>query len=248
MKKLLLPLVALMVAGGCNNNSDTPTYDTIVLDFESLSNAIDSTQYGGSLLYGGSGYSWYDETTNLGSTLPNFWGDNTFFGGGIAISNYFYTPEKINYELQLTITTAPVSGNNFAICYVATNEGAPSVEFRNGCGTIESLYVLPTAYVNDVVMNGNDFSPAMPANGYIRITATGIDSNGNTTGVAEHFLYDGRKSNGWTKWNLSSLGEVQRIEFRMYEGTTEGGKRVDSKADYPTYPSYFAIDDIAIRK
>ena len=88
-----------MVAVGCNNNSDTPTYDTIVLDFESLSNAIDSSQYGGSLLYG-SGYSWYDETTNLGSTLPNFWGDNTFFGGGIAISNYFYTPEKINYELS----------------------------------------------------------------------------------------------------------------------------------------------------
>ena len=41
---------------------------------------------------------------------------------------------------------------------------------------------------------------------------------------------------------------MKRVEFRMYEGTTEGGKRVDSKADYPTYPFYFAIDDIAVRK
>ncbi|MBQ9962047.1 MAG: DUF4465 domain-containing protein, partial [Alistipes sp.] len=186
--------------------------------------------------------------TKLGSTLPDFWGDKTFFGGGIVISNYVDTPEAINYELQLTISTAPVSGKNFAICYVATNEGAPSLEFSEGCGVIESLYVLPTAYTNDVVQNGNDFSPAMPENGYIRITATGIDEGGAVTGTSEHFLYDGRTAQGWKEWNISNLGEVKRVEFRMYEGTTEGGKRVDSKADYPTYPSYFAIDNIAIRK
>lgn len=248
MKKFLFSLVALLAAVGCNNNSDTPTYETVILDFESLSDAIDSKQYSGELLYSGNGYSWHDEKTNLCSTLPDFWGDKTFFGGGIVISNYVDTPESINYELQLTISTAPVSGNNFAICYVATNEGAPSIEFREGCGIIESLYVLPTAYTNDVVQNGNDFSPAMPENGYIRITATGIDESGAVTGTSEHFLYDGRAAQGWKEWNIPNLGEVKRVEFRMYEGTTEGGKRVDSKADYPTYPSYFAIDNIAIRK
>lgn len=248
MKKFLLSLMALMVAVGCNNNDDTPTYETVILDFESLSDAIDSKQYSGELLYSGNGYSWHDEQTKLGSTLPDFWGDKTFFGGGIVISNYVDTPEAINYELQLTISTAPVSGKNFAICYVATNEGAPSIEFSEGCGVIESLYVLPTAYTNDVVQNGNDFSPAMPENGYIRITATGIDESGTITGTSEHFLYDGRTAQGWKEWNISNLGEVKRVAFRMYEGTTEGGKRVDSKADYPTYPSYFAIDNIAIRK
>ena len=248
MKKLLLSFAALLFAVGCNNNGDEPTFETVVLDFESLSAAIDSKQYGGDLLYSGNGYNWHDEKTKLGATLPNYWGDNTFFEGGIVISNYVDAPEKINYELQLTISAEPVSGKNFAICYVATNDCPPTIEFSEDSATIESLYILPTAYTNDVVQNGNDFSPAMPENGYIRLTATGIGSNGEVTGTAEHYLYDGRTFRGWQKWNISKLGDVKRVEFRMYEGTTEGGKRVDSKADYPTYPFYFAIDDIAVRK
>ena len=107
---------------------------------------------------------------------------------------------------------------------------------------------MPTAYLDDVVQKGNDFALAMTDNGYIRIEATGIDAAGNRTATAQFYLYDGKVYNSWREWNLSALGTVKRIEFRIFEGETQSGKRVDSTAEYPNFPSYFAIDDITVRR
>lgn len=212
------------------------------------SNYIDTPQYGGDMLYGGRGYSWQDSQTTLRSVLPDYWGDKTFFGGGIVISNYVDKSGNINYEKQLAISVEPRSGSNFAVCYVATNLCPPSLEFAEGVGTIKQLFVSPTAYADAVVQNGNDFSPAMPANGYIRLQAKGFNAAGAVTGICDHYLYDGRAFGGWRAWDLSALGAVKRVEFTMYEGVTEGSLRVDSTAEYPAYPSYFAIDDITVVK
>ena len=212
------------------------------------SNYIDTPQYGGDMLYGGNGYSWQDSQTTLRSVLPDYWADKTFFGGGIVISNYVDKSGDINYEKQLAISVDPKSGKNFAICYVATNLCPPSLEFAEGVGIIKSLFVAPTAYADAVVQNGNAFSLAMPANGYIRLQAKGYNAAGAVTGICDHYLYDGRTFGGWRAWDLSLLGAVKRVEFTMYEGTTEGSLRVDSTAEYPAYPSYFAIDDISIVK
>ena len=212
------------------------------------SNYIDTPQYGGDMLYGGRGYTWQDSQTTLRSVLPDYWGDKTFFGGGIVISNYVDKSGNINYEKQLAISVEPRSGSNFAVCYVATNLCPPSLEFAEGVGTIKQLFVSPTAYADAVVQNGNDFSPAMPANGYIRLQAKGFNAAGAVTGICDHYLYDGRAFGGWRAWDLSALGVVKRVEFTMYEGVTEGSLRVDSTAEYPAYPSYFAIDDITVVK
>ncbi len=209
---------------------------------------IDSPQYGGNLLYGGKGYAWYDNTTTLSSSLPDYWGDGTFFGGGIAISNYVENPISVTYEKQLTIGSTPVSGKNFAVCYVATNEAPPFIEFKYGEGVVDNLYVMPTAYTNEIVQNGNAFASAMSQNGYIRIEATGIDKSGVAVGTIAMYLYDGRMYSSWKKWSLAELGVVKRIEFRMYEGVVENGQRIDSTAQYPTYPFYFAIDNITVQK
>ncbi|MBQ5352885.1 MAG: DUF4465 domain-containing protein, partial [Alistipes sp.] len=166
----------------------------------------------------------------------------------VVISNFINTKSNPNYEDQLSINGNPHSGSNFAICYAFTNECPPFIEFRNEAKQVMSLYIKPTAYLSDVVQNGNAFSAAMPNNGYIRVEATGIDAAGSTTGTAEFYLYDGRKESDWRLWELESLGAVKRIEFRMFEGTTDGDKRLDSTAEYPTYPSYFAIDDIAVER
>ena len=210
------------------------------------SNYIDTPQYGGDLLYGGRGYYWQDSQTTLRAVLPDYWADKTFFGGGIVISNYVDKSGAVTYEQQLSISVDPKSGKNFAVCYVATNLCPPSLEFAEGVGTIKELYIAPAAYTDAVVQNGNAFSPAMPENGYIRIEAKGYNAAGAVTGICAHYLYDGRTFGGWRAWDLSALGAVKRVEFTMYEGTTEGSIRVDSTAEYPTYPSYFAIDDILI--
>lgn len=248
MKKLVLFAATLLFAVACQGDDNNENNDNLVLDFESLSQYIDTVQYGGNLLYSGTGYEWYDSDTDLYSSLPNYWQDGTLFGGGIVVSNFIQGDTAPTYEDQLSITRAPHSGSNFAICYVATNQCPPFIEFRNEAKQVMSLYIKPTAYLNDVVQNGNAFSAAMPSNGYIRVEATGIDAAGSTTGTAEFYLYDGRKESDWKQWELKSLGVVKRIEFRMFEGTTDGDKRLDSTAEYPTYPSYFAIDDIAVEK
>ena len=248
MKKLAIFASALLFAVACQSDDNMDNNDKIILDFESLSQYIDTVQYGGNLLYSGRGYEWHDNTTDLGSSLTNYWQDGTFFGGGVVISNLINTKSNPNYEDQLSINGNPHSGSNFAICYAFTNECPPFIEFRNEAKQVMSLYIKPTAYLSDVVQNGNAFSAAMPNNGYIRVEATGIDAAGSTTGTAEFYLYDGRKESDWRLWELESLGAVKRIEFRMFEGTTDGDKRLDSTAEYPTYPSYFAIDDIAVER
>lgn len=248
MKKLVLFAATLLFAVACQGDDNNENNDNLVLDFESLSQYIDTVQYGGNLLYSGTGYEWYDSDTDLYSSLPNYWQDGTLFGGGIVVSNFIQGDTAPTYEDQLSITRAPHSGSNFAVCYVATNQCPPFIEFRNEAKQVMSLYIKPTAYLNDVVQNGNAFSAAMPKNGYIRVEATGIDAAGSTTGTAEFYLYDGRKESDWRLWELESLGAVKRIEFRMFEGTTDGDKRLDSTAEYPTYPSYFAIDDIAVER
>ena len=248
MKKLVLFAATLLFAVACQSDDNMDNNDKIILDFESLSQYIDTVQYGGNLLYSGRGYEWHDNTTDLGSSLTNYWQDGTFFGGGVVISNFINTKSNPNYEDQLSINGNPHSGSNFAICYAFTNECPPFIEFRNEAKQVMSLYIKPTAYLSDVVQNGNAFSAAMPKNGYIRVEATGIDAAGSTTGTAEFYLYDGRKESDWRLWELESLGAVKRIEFRMFEGTTDGDKRLDSTAEYPTYPSYFAIDDIAVER
>lgn len=248
MKKLAIFASALLFAVACQSDDNMDNNDKIILDFESLSQYIDTVQYGGNLLYSGRGYEWHDNTTDLGSSLTNYWQDGTFFGGGVVISNFINTKSNPNYEDQLSINGNPHSGSNFAICYAFTNECPPFIEFRNEAKQVMSLYIKPTAYLSDVVQNGNAFSAAMPKNGYIRVEATGIDAAGSTTGTAEFYLYDGRKESNWKQWELKSLGVVKRIEFRMFEGTTDGDKRLDSTAEYPTYPSYFAIDDIAVER
>ena len=248
MKKLAIFASALLFAVACQSDDNMDNNDKIILDFESLSQYIDTVQYGGNLLYSGRGYEWHDNTTDLGSSLTNYWQDGTFFGGGVVISNFINTKSNPNYEDQLSINGNPHSGSNFAICYAFTNECPPFIEFRNEAKQVMSLYIKPTAYLSDVVQNGNAFSAAMPKNGYIRVEATGIDAAGSTTGTAEFYLYDGRKESDWRLWELESLGAVKRIEFRMFEGTTDGDKRLDSTAEYPSYPSYFAIDDIAVER
>ena len=266
MKRLTLLLIAAVALFGCEKPEPEAVKKTQIVTFEDSSFAsgdgessgtvtsawwsqyIDTPQYGGNKLYGGNGYAWYDNKTTLTSYLPDPWNDGTFYGGGIAISNYVENPTEPTFEHQLTIGVQPVSGRNFAICYVATNEQPPFIEVKYGTGVIESLYVLSTVYGNAVVQKGNAFSPAMPTNGYIRITATGIDAEGNKTGEEKMFLYNGPYATGWRKWNLSALGVVKRVEFRMYEGVRENGVEVDSTAEYPTYPSYFAIDDIAVTR
>lgn len=269
MKKIfgLVMLAALLAVGCSNNDNSTKSRKRYLCNFEDDRHAggdtenpgtveyswwkdlVDKKQYGGELLYSGNGYAWYDVRTDLYSKLPDKWQTGTFDGGGIAISNYIVTATAATYEQQLTISEKSLNGaanTNFAVCYVATNDVPPFIEFKYSTGIVEQLYIVNTSYTLNIVKNGNEYAPAMAADQYIKVVATGIDANGNVTNSLSYMLFDGPYPKGWKRWDLSALGVVKRVEFRMYEGRYIDGIPTDSTVEYPTYPMYFAIDNIQV--
>ncbi|MBQ7855780.1 MAG: DUF4465 domain-containing protein [Alistipes sp.] len=230
---------------------------------------IDSKQYGGPLLYGepdGQGfylgnpdkpYAWYDIRTDLWSELVGAFDNYTFSGGGIAVSNYNPDGSVANghytYEQQLTADRAH-SGNNFLVCYVASNDVPPFIEFKYSTGIIEHIYILGTRYTLDVLQNGYAGPgyqiPALPKDGYMKVIATGYDANGATTGSVETYIKRTEVSTlaSWRKWDLSPLGEVKGVRFTMEEGTIVNGECVKSELPYLNYPTYLAMDDIQVYK
>lgn len=272
MKKITWMFIALaaIITVGCEPNSgeDEPSRKHRTATFEDKlqtstdpdrpgdvigvakwASLVDSKQYGGELLYSGNGYSWYDVETDLYSTLPDPWGDGTFNGGGIAVSNYVGSVAVYNtYESQLTVGNISVTGSkNFLVCYVANNDCPPFMEFKYGTGIFEQMDICSTCYSLYVAQNGNDFCPPIGADGYLKVIVTGYDAQGTEVGSLEHDIFKGNSlMASWRKWNLSSLGVVKRITFRMEEGKIVNGEYVKSTLEYMQYPTYLAIDNIKV--
>ena len=78
---------------------------------------------------------------------------------------------------------------------------------------------------------------------YLNIVAMGYNGDTPTGEVKFNLAKDADyKVTEWTKWDLSSLGKVTKIIFRMEENP-EG---LTYETWYDT-PMYFAFDDIAVQ-
>lgn len=222
------------------HESTDPDNPGTIIDFD-WGKFVDYPQYNGPMLYGGKGYSWYDATTDLYSSFPDALGNGNYDGGGIAISDYrsaSSTAENGTIGSQLTVYSGKYKNNiHWAICHCVSDQKPPFLEFRYAPAVIESLYICSTTYSYYIAVNGGDgYEPL--GEGYVRITVRGIDANGQETGTLTKNLYEANsRITKWTKWDLTSLGEVKRIEFTMSDGHTPMGQ-----------PAYFAIDNITIHR
>ncbi|MBR3287280.1 MAG: DUF4465 domain-containing protein [Bacteroidales bacterium] len=233
------------------------------LGFKSWSSLIDDPQYGGQLLYGESGwgptdYNWYDENnTFIGHVFPVNWGTTSFAGGGHAISNYMEADlSKGDYTLQLALyrpdgaTTGGGHNGSENFCVHMgyhdnsgySGDNLPELYFGDGVArVIDHMYVNNTLYALNVFKNGNSFAPAIGEGDWVKIIATGYNEDGEETGTCEFYLGEGPDKivTDWTKWNLSSLGEVLTVSFNI-TGTADNGYGFSQ-------PAYFAYDDVAVR-
>lgn len=118
---------------------------------------------------------------------------------------------------------------------------------------VVSVMVCPTSFVYGNLAIGNPYSTNRPIKddaGWFKILAYGFDAQGNATNggnPVELYFCDYRSDanpqveliDTWTRWNLSALGNVNRVEFD-FEGS-----------DYGTYglntPAYACIDNIEIK-
>ena len=223
-------------------------------------------QYGN----GHSAYEWYDEgNTELAFVKPEietWWG----ISGHAGISDYVGTDEDINdfaddnmlfmIDLQAYNVKGGANGSkNFCSQYgyldpeqYATQyspEGVlPGIQFKDEKPrVIDHMYVTNTTYAYGIITRGEcDFggSYEYTDESTFKIIAYGYDSFEDTEPTTTEFylLNTGKRIvTDWTKWDLSVLGKVVRVEFNLvacYEGYGIYGLVI---------PAYFAYDDIAVR-
>ena len=217
--------------------------NTMTLTFEgsSWNSLIDNPQYYGPLLYGENAkdYAWTDATTQLHGGMTNAWGGQYGFSeGGIAISNYIDADvnSQRSYDCQLAV---PVSNGskNFAVVYCDAN-----LTFADGVARqIESMDMIGTTYLISVAKNGNDYAKALKDKGdYVNLIITGY--NGETvTGTSTVTLaLQGGSLDKWYTHSLKGLGKVTRLHFTM-DGS-------DKSFGYMNTPTYFAFDNVVVKK
>lgn len=102
------------------------------------------------------------------------------------------------------------------------------------------MWVMPNNYALNCYANGNSLTSKLSDDDYVKITAIGYSSGGKKTKEVEIVIANGDKLvSEWTKWDLTGLGKVQKVEFNIL-GTSDNGYGFSQ-------PAYFAYDDVAVR-
>ena len=209
-------------------------------------------------------YTWTDlNNTELTHTLPKSWDNYCYWGGGHAISHYnssdFVTHGSYDYQLTVYNKNASagvdVTGgghngsDNFAVHFgYKDNSGytdsqiLPSFSFVDAVErVVDHMYVNNTTYALNCYLNGNGLTAKIGPDDWVKLTATGYNAAGEKTGDASIYLVNGPDHiiTDWTKFDLSGLGKVLRVEFNI-TGSSDNGHGFSQ-------PAYFAYDDVAVR-
>lgn len=217
-------------------------------------------------------YMWTDGgNTELHHEFIDSWGMGSYayYGGGEAISHY-WSSDYATYGDYLNQLTAyrPDAGsndmntadgghngsNNFCVHFGYIDDTGygvsevPAIVFADGVArVIDHVYVCPTTYTYFTVFQGNDLTDALGEDGKLWIQARGFASaeDDEPSATTEFLFFAGDGSadtRDWTKWDLSELGAIEKLEFNMYgEGSgSDNGYGLSQAA-------YFAWDDMAVR-
>ncbi|MBO4656231.1 MAG: DUF4465 domain-containing protein [Bacteroidales bacterium] len=224
---------------------------------------IDSPQYGGPLIYGDydaqtwsyhADYTWEDPITGLEFRgFPDYWGSVCFSSGGEVISNYVYqNPYGADFNRQLEVPVAPPTGNNFIVHFGDDNLSSPKsyLYFKDGkAKRITSMKVIPTNYlINSCVYGDNYFGP-LASDSFIEIIITGFDSD-NQEYVLMEKLLDGKDVAAykkgtkfqWKTLDLSFMGPITKIGFEV-----SGSKDCYGEWGFNA-PAYFAYCDLVVEE
>lgn len=221
------------------------------------SDLIDSKQYGGPLLYGtGYGmdepYYWYDQgNTELMHTMPSGYGMYCYWSGGHAITNYYDTTLSngdFSHQLSVYGTAGHNGSANCAMHFgykddspYNMTESLPALEFYDGSEhVISSMWVMNSTYAMSCYISGNGLTAKIGPDDWVKLVATGYNAAGTKVGETSIFMVNGPDNivRDWTKWDLSPLGKVAKVEFNI-TGSSDNGAGFSQ-------PAYFAYDDVAV--
>ena len=224
------------------------------------SDLIAQDQYMDNLIYDFSGsepYYWYDEgNTELFHAFPYNYGAYAYWGGGQAVSNYANWDFETygDYMSQLTVIGEEGAGGhngsaNFCMHFGYADDSGyngteelPSFMFADGKErVIDHIWINNSTYALNCYVNGNGLTDPVGENDKAWVIARGFDENDEFVTESIFYLVDGPDGivTEWTKWDLTSLGKVWRVEFNM-AGTNDNGYGFSQ-------PAYFAYDDVAVQ-
>lgn len=106
---------------------------------------------------------------------------------------------------------------------------------------VDHMYVTMTTYLANCVANGNGLTAPAGKDDWVKLVAIGYDEDGKEVATRPEFYLVGAEGNilEWTKWDLSALGKVVKIDFNV-TGSNDNGYGFSQ-------PAYFAYDDVAVR-
>lgn len=212
-----------------------------------------SGQYGN----GNGQYDWYDEgntalsfTRNLNALFPGY--------GGHAISKFvgsdWETDGNNSHDLQAYNVSGGANGSeNFCVHFGYLDDSGygmmdelVGIEFGDETArVIDHMWVTNTTYVyNQLQAAGFGSTYVLSDESTFKIVAYGYDSLEDAEPVTTEFylLEKGKKFvTEWTKWDLSSLGKVVKVDFNLVGSA-------DMVGEFGlAVPGYFAYDDVAVR-
>lgn len=204
-----------------------------------------------------------DPASGLVISVPYDLGYPGFSGfalGGAAISRWNdMTTEGYKNQCSVYYSDA-VSGKGghngsatFSLVFVPTFMG-PGYEIPIALAddkeaVFDHFYISNSTYTTLSMRNGDGWAKAFnyEDKDWFLLTLTGINAQGEPVGEPiDYYLADFRTADspgileGWHKVDLSSLGKINRVEFKM--------SSTDGEGTMTNTPCYFCIDDIAIRK
>ena len=218
------------------------------------SEKIPNSEYGNGLYH----TEWVDEgNTELAyykNTSSLFQG----YGGQGGISNYtgsdWENEGDYSHDLQAYNVTGGHSGTNFNVHFGYLDDSGWGMmselvyfEFDDSkARVIDHMWVTNTTYVYNQLQKvsgfGNNY--VLSDNSTFKIVAYGYDSwDDEEPTTTEFYLLNTGKQfvTEWTKWDLSVLGKVVKVEFNLVGSD-------DMYGDYGlAVPGYFAYDDVAVR-
>jgi hypothetical protein len=178
--------------------------------------------------------------------------------GGHALSNYVGNDLSLGnymYDLQAYHVEGGANGSsNFCVHFGYTDDSGMGMmnelvyfAFADGVErTIDHMYVTNTTYAYNLLENGDGWM--IPVGGvtdecWYKIIAYGYNNANQLTDTAEFILWsNGQGVQDWTKWDLSVLGNVARVEFNLI-----GSDELYASGYGLGAPGYFAYDDVAVR-
>ena len=180
-------------------------------------------------------------------------GSYKFHNGGQPQYNYFYdcmysnetatTYSGLQDQWRNIVGKGYDNSENYGISY--PKEGTIDVMNKENGDNIRGFYVTNTAWVYDAVKKGDGMSNepgGFKKGDYFKLIIKGKKAD-NTESQVEYYLADYRAENEadhyvldtWQWVDLSSLGEVKSVSFKM-EGTKKNNYGL-------TTPTYFAFDN-----